>query len=77
MRCIKEIAMCKWWSTEVAFRTIYDSLLLHGHRGYGSDYPLEQRLRDIIGYEIAEATPQVVKLAICEEIFGKEFRPFC
>jgi len=77
IRCVKEIAMCKWWSTEVAFRTIYDALLLYGHRGYSSEYPLEQRLRDIIGYEIAEATPQIVKLAICEEILGKELRPFC
>lgn len=77
IRCVKEIAMCKWWSTEVAFRTIYDALLLHGHSGYSSEYLLEQRLRDIIGYEIAEAAPQIVKLDICEQILGKGLRPFC
>ena len=76
-RSIKEIAMCKWWSTEVAFRIIYNTMVLFGHRGYNSKYPLEQRLRDIIGYEIAEATPQILKLTICEEILGKELRPFC
>jgi cyclohexanecarboxyl-CoA dehydrogenase len=77
INCVKEIAMCKWWSTEVAFRTIYDALLLHGHKGYSSDYLLEQRLRDIIGYEMGEATSEIVKLSICEEILGKELRPFC
>ena len=54
IRCVKEIAMCKWWSTEVTFRTIYNALLLCGHRGYSSEYPLEQRLRDIIGYELID-----------------------
>lgn len=75
-RCAKEIAMSKWWCTEVALRVIHNMLLIHGHSGYGTQYPLEQRLRDIIGYEIAEATPQILKLTICEEILGKELRPF-
>lgn len=76
-RSIKEIAMCKWWGTEVAFRIISDATGIYGQRGYSTQYPLEQRLRDIIGYEIAEATPQILKLTICEEILGKELRPFC
>ena len=77
VRCVKEIAMCKWWSLEIAWQMIHDVLLIHGHRGYSSQYPLEQRLRDMTGYEIAEATPQILKLTICEEILGKELRPFC
>ena len=58
-------------------KIIRDALILHGHIGYGTQLPLEQRYRDIIGYEIAEATPQVLKMTISEEIFGKHFRPFC
>lgn len=76
-RCVKEIAMSKWWSTETALNTIQNALLIHGHRGYSRQYPLEQRYRDIVGYEIAEATPQILKLSICEELLGKELRPFC
>lgn len=76
-RCAKEVAMSKWWCTEVTLRIIYNMLLMHGQRGYSTQYPLEQRLRDIIGFEIAEATPQILKLTICEEILGKKFRPFC
>lgn len=76
-RWTKEIAMCKWWSTDVAYRIIKDSIMIHGHRGYSKRLPLERRFRDIIGYEIAEATPQILKLSICEEILGRELRPFC
>jgi cyclohexanecarboxyl-CoA dehydrogenase len=75
-RCVKKIAMCKWWSTEVALCTIHNALLTHGHRGYSTQYSLEQRYRDIIGYEIAESTAQILKLTICEEILDKKFRPF-
>jgi len=76
-RCVKEIAMCKWWSTELALRIIRNTMLIHGHKGYSNEYPFGERLRDIIGYEIAESTPQILKLSICEEFLGKELRPFC
>ncbi|MBW1800212.1 MAG: acyl-CoA dehydrogenase family protein [Deltaproteobacteria bacterium] len=76
-RCIKEIAMSKWMSTEVALRTIHNALLIHGHRGYRKGLPFDRRYRDIIGFEIAEATPQILKLTICEEILGKDLRPYC
>jgi cyclohexanecarboxyl-CoA dehydrogenase len=76
-RCVKEIAMCKWWSTEVALRTIHNALLIHGHRGYSKQEQLERHYRDIIGYEIAESTPQILKITISEELLGKAMRPFC
>jgi cyclohexanecarboxyl-CoA dehydrogenase len=76
-RCIKEVAMCKWWSSELTVKIIRDALILHGHIGYSTKLPFERRYRDIIGYEIAEATPQILKLTISEEIFSKHLRPFC
>jgi cyclohexanecarboxyl-CoA dehydrogenase len=77
VRCTKEIAMCKWWSSEITMKIIRDALILHGHIGYSTKLPLERRYRDIIGYEIAEATPQVLKMTISEEIFSKHLSPFC
>jgi hypothetical protein len=37
------------------------------------DYPVEQRLRDMIGQEIADDTPQIMTLIVAREIFGREF----
>lgn len=72
----KEASMCKWLGCDVALHTIHDALLIHGHVAYTEDYPLEQRLRDIIGYELADAPPQIQKLVIAREIIGREALPY-
>jgi cyclohexanecarboxyl-CoA dehydrogenase len=68
----KEASMCKWLGCDVARNTIHDALLIHGHVAFTEDYPLEQRLRDIVGYELADAPPQIQKLVIAREIIGRE-----
>ena len=45
---------------------------LHGHYGYTSDFPFEQRLRDTIGIEFADGTSQVQKMVVARELFGRE-----
>jgi cyclohexanecarboxyl-CoA dehydrogenase len=72
----KESAMCKWWAVQVAVRAIHDALLIHGHIGYSKEYPLEQRLRDTIGFEIGDGTAEIMKIIICRELLGKEFLPY-
>ena len=72
----KESAMCKWFCPEVAVRAIHNALLLHGHLGYSADFPLEQRLRDVIGMEMGDGTAQIMKIIISREIIGREFLPY-
>ena len=67
----KESAMCKWGSVQVAVRAIHDALLIHGHIGYSKEYPLEQRLRDTIGFEIGDGTAEIMKIIICRELLGE------
>lgn len=76
IRYTKEAAMCKWWSTKVAVEIIHDALLLHGHFGYSAEALIEQRLRDVIGHQLADGTPEGMKLIIVRELLGKEFLPF-
>jgi cyclohexanecarboxyl-CoA dehydrogenase len=71
-----EAAMCKWMAPRYAVNAIRDCLLLHGHYGYTQEFPIEQRLRDIMGIEIADGTAQVSKIVITREIFGREFLPY-
>ena len=71
----KETAMCKWWCPQVAVRTIHNAMLIHGHGGYGEEYPIAQRLWDVIGYEIADGTAEIQKIIISREIMGKDFTP--
>jgi cyclohexanecarboxyl-CoA dehydrogenase len=68
--------MCKWWSPKLSVEVIHDMLLLHGHYGYTDEFPMEQRLRDVIGLEIGDGTAQIQKVVIAREFIGKEFKPY-
>jgi cyclohexanecarboxyl-CoA dehydrogenase len=70
-----EANMAKWWAPQVAFDTIHEALLVHGHTGYAEELPLAQRLRDVVGLEIGDGTAQIAKLVVARQLFGREFAP--
>jgi len=72
----KEAAMVKWMGPRFSVDAIRDCLLLHGHYGYTQEFPLEQRLRDVVGVEIADGTAQACKIVIARELFGREYLPY-
>ncbi|MEO2180852.1 MAG: acyl-CoA dehydrogenase family protein, partial [bacterium] len=65
-----EAAMCKWWAPRVAFDAIHSALLTHGHYGYSSELPHQQRLRDVLGLQIGDGTQQIQKMIISREKIG-------
>ncbi|MFQ5699972.1 MAG: acyl-CoA dehydrogenase family protein [Myxococcota bacterium] len=73
--CDMEGAMVKWWVPKIAGEIIHECLLLHGHYGYTKDLPIEQRLRDVIGWQIGDGTPQIQKLILARRLLGREFSP--
>ncbi len=72
----REAAMCKWWAPKVAFDTIHQCLLLHGHSGYSTDLPHQQRLRDVLGLQIGDGTAQIQKMIIARETIGRIALPY-
>ena len=73
--CTKEGAMVKWYAPKIAGDIIRQCLVLHGHYGYSRALPIEQRLRDVIGWQIGDGAENIMKLLIARELFGKEFSP--
>lgn len=69
----REAAMCKMLVPPMAAAAAHECLILHGHYGYTRDFPIEQRVRDLIGQEIADGTPQIMKLIVARELFGRDF----
>lgn len=63
----REAAMCKWWAPKLAFDVVQTCLLTHGHAGYSTDLPFEQRLRDVLGLQLGDGTAQIMKLVIARE----------
>lgn len=72
----KETAMCKYFCPKLAADVIHDCLVLHGHYGYARDFPFEQRLRDVIGFEFADGTANIQKIIIARELMGRESLPY-
>jgi len=65
-----EAAMCKWWAPKLAYDAIHECLLMHGHGGYDRG-PMEQRLRDVLGFQIGDGTAQIMKTIIARTRAGR------
>jgi len=75
--CDLEGAMAKWWVPQICAATIHQCLLIHGHYGYTTELPIEQRLRDVIGWQIGDGTPQIQKVILARKLLGREFTQRC
>lgn len=70
-----EAAMCKWWGPMLAYDTIHQCLLMLGHGGYDRGL-MEQRLRDVLGFQIGDGTAQIMKSIIARARAGRTAVPF-
>lgn len=69
-----EAAMCKWWGPKLAYDVVHQCLLMFGHGGYDRG-PMEQRLRDVLGFEIGDGTAQIMKTIIARSRAGRAAVP--
>jgi cyclohexanecarboxyl-CoA dehydrogenase len=69
-----EAAMCKWWAPKLAYDVVHECLLMFGHGGYDRG-PMEQRLRDVLGFQIGDGTAQIMKTIIARARAGREAVP--
>jgi len=58
-----EAGMCKWWGPKLAYDVIHQCLLTFGHAGYDRGV-MEQRMRDVLGFQIGDGTAQIMKTII-------------
>ncbi|MFP5468853.1 MAG: acyl-CoA dehydrogenase family protein, partial [Alphaproteobacteria bacterium] len=71
-----EAAMCKWWAPKTAFDVIHNCIIINGHFAYSKDMPHQQRLRDVLGLQIGDGTPQIQKMIIAREKIGRVAVPY-
>jgi len=69
-----EAAMCKWWCPKLAYDTVHECLLMFGHAGYDRGV-MEQRLRDVLGFQIGDGTAQIMKTIIARTRVGRRNVP--
>ncbi len=68
-------AMAKWWAPKASVDAIHQCLLTFGHAAWSAGNPQAQRLRDAMGFEIADGTAQIAKLVLARQLLGREFAP--
>ena len=71
-----EAAMCKWLGPKHSAEAIHACIILHGWAGWGNDLPFNQRMNDVIGLEIGDGTPEIMKAVIAREVMGREFASY-
>ncbi|WP_156754453.1 acyl-CoA dehydrogenase family protein [Actinokineospora pegani] len=67
--------MAKWWAPKAAVEAVQQALLVLGHLGYTEDGPIAQRLRDVIGMQLADGTAAATKLVVARSLLGREHAP--
>ncbi|MCA8942895.1 MAG: acyl-CoA dehydrogenase family protein [Planctomycetes bacterium] len=65
-----DLAAAKLYSTEAAARAADQAVMLHGGRGYSSEFPAERLLRDIMGLRIYEGTTMIQKAILGRAVLG-------
>ncbi|MCB0991537.1 MAG: acyl-CoA dehydrogenase family protein, partial [Acidimicrobiales bacterium] len=65
-----EAAMAKWMAPAWSVEAIHACLRLHGWAGYGNDMSFGQRMRDVIGLEIGDGTPEIMKAIVARGLYG-------
>jgi cyclohexanecarboxyl-CoA dehydrogenase len=48
---------------------------IHGHLGYSTELPLQQRLRDVMAYLVADGTAEIQKRVIAGELVRRPSGP--
>ena len=67
--------MAKWWAPKAAVEATHQALLTMGHLGWSEDGPVAQRLRDVIGLQLADGTAAATKLTVARLVLGREYAP--
>jgi hypothetical protein len=70
-RTTRETSIAKLFATEMAVRAASEAVLIHGGRGYSSEYPVERHYRDIKGLQIYEGTSHIQRIVIARELVGE------
>lgn len=67
--------MSKWWAPKAAMEAVHQSLLTLGHLGWTEDGQVAQRLRDVIGLQLADGTAAATKMVVARQILGRDKAP--
>jgi cyclohexanecarboxyl-CoA dehydrogenase len=69
-------SMSKWWPPKIAKDAIEAAMRIHGNLGYATEFPLQQRFRDVMAYLVADGTAEIQKRVIARDILARQSTSF-
>lgn len=69
-------SMSKWWPPTIAKDAIEAAMRIHGNLGYATEFPLQQRFRDVMAYLVADGTAEIQKRVIAKDILTRQSTSF-
>jgi cyclohexanecarboxyl-CoA dehydrogenase len=66
-----QASMSKWWPPIVAKNAIEAAMRIHGNLGYATEFPLQQRYRDVMAYLVADGTAEIQKQIIARDLLQR------
>ena len=68
-----QASMAKWLGPKYAAEAIHAVIRMFGWPGYSTEMHHELRMKDVMGLEIGDGTPEIMKSIIARETFGREY----
>jgi alkylation response protein AidB-like acyl-CoA dehydrogenase len=65
---MKEVAMAKFFASEVAQQAVTEAMHIHGGYGYMSEHPVQRYYRDAKLFTITEGTSEIQQTIIAREL---------
>ena len=66
----------KVWPPMIAKDAIEAAMRIHGNLGYATEFPLQQRFRDVMAYLVADGTAEIQKRVIAKDILARQSTSF-
>ena len=67
----QDLAVAKLYCCDAAVRAADQAILIHGARGYSSEFPVERYWRDAKGMQIYEGTAHIQRVIVARSLLGK------
>lgn len=68
-----DAAMAKWFGITAGIDAIKDCLPMWGANGYLTEYPIEQKLRDVLSLQFTGGTINIMKILLVRQLMGSDY----
>jgi len=70
---VSESSLAKCFSNSMAVEVVESAMICMGGYGYSTAFPMERRMRDVLGWRVAGGSVDIQKVNITAGMVGRRF----